>query len=671
MNILPRYAHDKLTIVYVEPPDGLQSTPVGRGTIPILNDIDPPTKSKPMIFISYARTDRPRVAPLAAALLARGYDVWWDAMIEGGAGFAKMIEAKLEAADAVIVCWSATSVLSDWVRDEAAHARDHKRLVPVSLDGTEAPLGFRQYHSVDLIKWQGRADSAEMDSIMAGISGIQGVAPLPFLATSKMGFDRRKALMLGGGAVAVAAGGLVVFNPFKSGRQANSVAVLPFANLSEDKDQAYFSDGLSEEIRSALARNPALKVAAPTSANIFRDRAADAKVIGSKLGVAFLLEGSVRRAGDIVRIAAELVDTKTGFSKWSQSFDRQLTDVFAVQSEIASVVADALAVRVAAATGKIGGTANVAAFDAFLKGRALFNSDGGEETDRGSLVKFEEAIRLDPKYSDAYAARSRSIVAIANQYAKAEDLRAMYDEAVATAKKAVALAPNLAAAQMALGQALSSRNNDVSDATAPFDRAATLGIGDADIQVLYAIFSARAGRAEKAIAAATRAIDLDRLNPRAFRAGGLVQYLAHNYAAAIPLSQQGLKLNPNLRNANGNIGNCQFMLNRFSEAKAAYQAEAAPILRLPGLAIVEKRLGNETAALAALTELQNNLGDNALYQRAQVFAQWRDFDAAIAALIKGKRVGDSGLLQARVDPLLIPLNKDPRFEQLFPDHRQG
>ncbi len=621
-----------------------------------------------MVFISYARADRPRVASLAAALTTCGFDVWWDALIEGGAGFAKMIEAKLDAADAVIVVWSATSVESDWVRDEAAHARDHKRLVPVSLDGTAAPLGFRQYHSVDLSTWRGRADAPEIASVVAGIAGLGTGAPVVDKAATR-GFSRRSALMAGGGAVAVIAGGLVVLKPFGAALVANSVAVLPFANMSGDKDQIYFSDGLSEEIRSALARNPQLKVAAPTSANTFRDRAADAKVIGNKLGVAFLLEGSVRRAGDVVRIAAELVDTKTGFSKWSQSFDRQLTDVFAVQSEIAGVVADALAVRVATTKPGVGGTTNVAAYDAFLKGRALFNSDGGEETDRAALAQFDAAIAADPKYADAYAARSRTLAAIASQYAKADKLRPMYDDAIATARRAVTIAPDLATAQLALGQAYYTGRLDIKSARAPFERAVGLGAGDADILTLYAVFTARSDNPQKAIPAITRAMDLDRLNPRAFRSGGLIQYLARNYEQAFPLSRQALTLDPQLRNAHGHIGNGLLMLNRNAEARVEFSAEKAQLLKWPGLAIVEKRLGNEAVAKAALASLTTELGDSSLYQQVQIFAQWNEIELAFAALDRAGTIGDSGLLQARVDPLLDPLRSDPRFAQLL--KRQG
>jgi TolB-like protein len=622
-----------------------------------------------MVFISYARADRPRVAPLAEALAAKGFDVWWDALIEGGAGFAAIIEAKLQAADAVIVAWSATSVTSDWVRDEAAHARDRKRIVPVSLDGTDPPLGFRQYHTVDLSKWRGRADAPDLASVIAGIAGVGVGEQVAATRRAISVVDRRKALMLGGGAVAVIGGGLVVFNPFGGGRLANSVAVLPFANMSSDKDQSYFSDGLSEEIRSALARNPALKVAAPTSANTFRDKSADAKVIGSKLGVAYLLEGSVRRAGDVVRIAAELVDAKTGFSKWSQSFDRQLTDVFAVQSEIASVVSDALAVRVAAAKPGVGGTTNVVAYDAFLKGRALFNSDAGEESDRAALAQFDSAIAADPNYAAAYAARSRTLAGIANQYAKANELRALNQDVLATAQRAVKLAPDLAAAQLALGQAFYTGLFDVQNARGPFDRAAALGSGDADILVLYATYMAYTANSRKAAEAIERAVDLDRLNPRTFRTGGLVRYMARRFADAIPLSRQALALDPKIRSAYGRMGFSYLMLGKNDEARTAFLAEPGALLRLPGIAIVERRLGNVMESRAALAEMTKEMGDGARYQEAQIMAQWGDRDAAIGALKRAASVGDSGLLQAGVDPMLDPLRNDARFTQLLKAHR--
>jgi tetratricopeptide (TPR) repeat protein len=307
----------------------------------------------------------------------------------------------------------------------------------------------------------------------------------------------------------------------------------------------------------------------------------------------------------------------------------------------------------------------VAAYDAFLKGRALFNADGGEESDRAALAQFDAAIAADPNYADAYAARSRSLVAIANQYAKSEEARALYEDAIRTAKRATSLAPDLAAAQLSLGQAYSTGRLDVASATGPFSRAAALGAGDADIQILYAVFCARSGKAKESIEASTRAMDLDRLNPLAFRAGGLVQYLAHNYLQAIPLLQKALQLNAKLRNANGNIGHSLLKLGKFVEARASYLLEPASLLRLPGLAIVEKKLGNASAGDQAMAQLVSELGDNAVYQQAQVLAQWGNTKGALDALRRAKVVGDAGLLQAGVDPLLEPIQTNPDFKQLI------
>ena len=617
------------------------------------------------MFISYARADRPRVAGLVDALATAGCEIWWDAMIESGAGFARLIEEKLEAAHAVIVVWSATSVASDWVRDEAAHARDRGRLVPVSLDGTQPPLGFRQYHCVDLSTWRGRPEADEIATLAAGIAKVTG-APLKArpAAANPRPVSRRTVIVAGSvGTVAVAAGFAALLWP-GAAAVANSVAVLPFANLSGDAGQTYFSDGLSEEIRASLARNAALKVAAPTSANQFRDRSSDAKTIGAKLGVAYLLEGSVRRSGDVVRIAAELVETANGFSKWSQSFERKLTDIFAIQSEIATVVANALADHVGGAAPS-GGTRNVAAYDSFLRGQALYNADIDEASDKAALAQFEKAIAADPDYAAAHAARSRVLATIASGYDEAARMRALYEEAIRAARRAVALAPDLAETQIALGLALYTGRLDPKAARPAYDRAAALGLGDADIQLLHAVFCSRTGRSAEAIAAAAKAMELDKLNDRAFRAGGLVQYSARNYESAIPLSKHALQLNPAIRNAHANIGNSLLMLGRPEEAKTAYTAEPQSMQRLPGLAIVERKLGNEAAAKAAFDQLVAELGDSALYQQAQVLAQWGDLAGALKLLQRAREVGDSGLLIALADPLLDPLRKEPAFLNLL------
>jgi class 3 adenylate cyclase/TolB-like protein/Tfp pilus assembly protein PilF len=476
--------------------------------------------------------------------------------------------------------------------------------------------------------------------------------------------DRRTILIGGLGAAGVLAAGLAAWRPWQAGISKGSVAVLPFTNLSGDASQTYFSDGLSEELRAALTRNVALRVAAPTSSNLFKSDDGDVKQIAYKLGVAYLLEGSVRKAGSSLRVIAELVDASTGFTSWSQTFDRSIADVFSVQTSIAETVADALAVRVAPAS-QIGGTQDIAAYDAYLRGKALFDADSDEASDRSALDQLDLATRQDPNFAAAFALRSRLLSAIASEYAAASGTASLYRDAIAAARKAVSLAPDLPAAHMALGLALYTGELDAKAALPAYDRAAQLGSGDADIQLLYAIYCSRSGRPADAIAAIQRATDLDRLNPHVFRAAGLVRYTARDFAGSIPLSQQALALNPTLRVAHANIGNALLMLGRFAEAKAAYQAEPLDLSRLPGLAIVSRKLDDAAGAEAALNQLVHDLGDSALYQQAQVLAQWGNRDEAIAMLARAKQAGDSGLLIAPTDPLLDPIRNDPRLPPLL------
>ncbi len=628
--------------------------------------IPEPPKS---VFISYARADRPRVAAIAEAVTRAGYNVWWDALIDGGAEFARLIEQNLASADATVVVWSKNSVGSDWVRDEAAYARDRKCLVPVSLDGTEPPLGFRQYHSIDLSKWRGAASDPEMLAIVRGVEALSSPIPpaRPPEKTQFSGSTTRRKVLLGSSLVAATAagGGLIAFRPWSDGKTNSSIAVLPFANLSGDPSQAYFSDGLSEEVRAALSRNAQLKVAAPTSSALFRGMTGDAKSIATKLGVGFLLEGSVRKSGDVVRISANLIDALTGFSSWSQTFDRKLVDVFAVQSEIANTVAEALTVRVGSSVSTPGSTKNVAAYDAFLKGRELYNADAGESSDRGALAQFDVALTLDPKYASAHAARSRSLADVASSYAPANQLRAMYDAAIAAAKEAISIAPDLAIAHWALGNALFYGKLDPKDARAPYDRAHMLGKGDADVSIAFAHFCIRTGRTGDAQAAIQTALSLDPLNPRAFRAAGLIELTNGKTEEALALFARALEQSPKLAFVQAQIATANLRLNKLAEARAAYAAEPIEIFRLSGLAIVDRKMGNLAAANQSFATLIKSAGDSALYQQAEVLAQWGDTAGAMTALHRAVTVGDSGLTTLLIDPLLDPLRSDPEFSNLL------
>ena len=637
-------------------------------------------------FLSYARSDREQVARLTAALEAAGIDVWWDTLIEGGAEFAKSIESSLEKCNAVVVCWSRSSVTSDWVLDEGGRGRDLRKLVPVSLDGTEPPIGFRQYHAIDLSRWNGEPAAAEVAAVKRGIAAATRRAAEPQLhphprphghkAGRHAPVSRRRVLAIAAGVAGASAAGIAIwrFGPFRGGSPGiTSVAVLPFVNLSGSADHEYFSDGLSEELRATLARNAALQVMARASSRQFRERTADAVTIAAKLGVDFLLDGSVRRSADNVRVTADIIDGDTGFSRWSEIFERALSDIFAVQSEIASTVAHALITRFApegSSAGNViataaGGTNVVAAYDAYLRGRALYDLSADEASERAALAQFDAAIAADPRYAAAHAARARSLTAIANQYGEVGELAALYDAAIASAEQAVAIAPDFADAHSTLGFILFQGRLDARSARAPFERSRELGEGESTVLARYAQYSARCGRHREASAAMQRALRLDQLNPLIHRAAGSIEYAAANWEASIPPARKALAMNPKLSRAHAAIGDALMMLGRLDEARTEYLAEPVEDFRLAGLALLDWRAGRKADAEKALDQLVTAHGDRVLYQQAQVLAQWGRRAEAIEKLEQALALGDAGLIYARNDPFLDPLRKEARFAKLL------
>ncbi len=615
------------------------------------------------VFLSYSRSDEAKARQLANALEATGYQVWWDALIEGGAAYSLSIESALKAADAVLVLWSAKSVESDWVRDEAAQGRERHRLVPLSLDGTQPPLGFRQYQVIGLSRWRGRKGAPEIAAIERAIDVVAGQGPLHPRQAAPV--SRRKVLLAGGTVAALAAVGggawFVRDETRSAGAGDLSIAVLPFKNLGGDPNEAYFSDGLTEEIRNALTRIQSLRVLAGTSSKAASEDNSEPKAVAHELGVQYLLTGSVQRAGDSVRIATDLVDGHSGFTRWSDSSIRKLTDIFAVQSEIASTVAQAMSVQVATAIPAPGGTTNVQAYEHFLQGRALFDLAKDEATDRTALADFELAIAEDPGFALAHAARSRSLAALAAEHAKADQIRPLYDQAIDAARRSIQLAPTLAEGNLALGYALFAGRLDVAGARPFYDRAYQLGRGNADIALFYALYCSRAGRPAVATEAVQQATALDPLNSRAFRAQGSVAYAARRYSDALPPLRRALELNPKMTFAHFLAGCALVGLGRLGDARNEFVAEPEIQFNLTGLAIVERKLGNAAAAEKDFAGLIQNRGDSALYQQAEVLAQWGRADDALQTLARARQVGDSGLTYVATDPLLDPLRQDARF----------
>ena len=630
-------------------------------------DYAPPT---PSVFVSYSREDLKLVRPIIEAIEAAGYPVWWDGMLSPGERFATSTEAALESARAVVVLWSAKSIASHWVHDEATRGRDRGCLVPLSVDGSKPPLGFRQFQTYKVNPRRAAHDPGVAAMLQSIAALHDGPAQRPVTVLRAKGLSRRTALIGGGLAAAgVAAGGMWWSGLLSSGARANSVAVLPFTNLSGDSESNYFSEGLSAEVRSQLAAESLLAVAARTSSAKFARAQQDAGAISLALKVAYLLEGTVRRDDRQVRVSVELIEGTSGLSRWAQSFTSELSSAFAVQEQIAAAVVTELTRQMAAhgATGnnkELGGTNSFAAYDAYLRGLDQFALESGRDSDDLALKSFRLAVAEDGQFALAQAALARTLVVFGNQYDQGTARKARYDDAIATARKAVQLTPNLAAAQATLGFALIDGRLDAKGARQPYRLSYELARGDADILSRFGNFEARCGRFGSARPAVQRAAELDPLNARAFRQLGQVELSARDYAAVSAPIMQALKLNPEMSNAWSTLGFAKLMQGDLGGAAAAFSKEKSTLFRLPGLTVTAIRQGKADLAEQYLRELSASDGDNSLYQRAQIMAQWDRKDEALTLLESGHAALDAGLIQMRTDPLLDPLRQEPRFIRL-------
>ena len=343
-----------------------------------------------------------------------------------------------------------------------------------------------------------------------------------------------------------------------------------------------------------------------------------------------------------------------------------MTDIFAVQQGIATAVANALQVKLTAAPQTAAAsTTNPVAFDDYLRGRQLMNLNGGEAQRRSALAAFDAAIAADPSYAVAYAAKARLLVGLGAAYLRSDALRTNADAALAAARRAVSLAPNLAEAQMTLGYTLFNGQFDFAAARAPFERALELGGGEAEVLQLYGLYATRTGAPEAGLRALSKSVVLDPLNPRAHKSLGLGLYAARRYEESFAPFRNALSLNPAMTFAHAEMGDSLLALGRSEAARAQYAAEPLEWAKTTGQALVAARTGQIGEARASLGRLVASQGDAALYQQAEILAQLGDVGPAVDALYRARAVGDQGLFTIQIDPWLDPLRRDPRFRALI------
>jgi TolB-like protein/Flp pilus assembly protein TadD len=446
----------------------------------------------------------------------------------------------------------------------------------------------------------------------------------------------------------------------------HSVAVLPFVNMSGDKEQEYFSDGLTEELLNSLSEINELQVAARTSAFSFKGKDADLGTIARKLNVGAILEGSVRRSGNTIRITVQLINATTGFHLWSKSYDRDLGDVLKLQTEIATAVAGALKVTLLGDSSQkieLGGTHSAAAFDAYLRGSKAYQSRHDTTEDLPpAIAAYTEAIRLDPNYALAFAGRSIAITTYTDEAVTGAAIHEGHEKAESDARRALALAPELAQAHMALAFVFDRGSLNFVRAGEEYERALALAPGNADVLRTSGQFAGYVGRFDIALASLRRAVALDPLNRSSHARLGNALNDARRYAEALTSYAEAVSLNPDFKGAYGDVGLAYYGLGDLEGARTACEKKPDYWFSQMCLAVVYDKLSRHADAEAQLAKMKAALSDAAAYQYATIYAQWGDRTKALGWLDTAVRLGDPGLIQLKVDPLMDPLRQEPRFQ---------
>ena len=456
-----------------------------------------------------------------------------------------------------------------------------------------------------------------------------------------------------------------------------SVGVLPFVNLSDDKGSEYFSDGVSEELLTVLQKIPGMHVAARTSAFSFKGKNATAQEIGQKLGVAYLVDGSVRKSGDAVRIAARLTRADTGEEVWSENFTRDLKDVFAVQTELAETIvaqvrdrltgsaadsADKQKIQAEVQAAEKGGTKNVEAHQLYLQGRFYENRNSAKGMDQ-ALAAYQRAVELDPKFALAWAGVARANIWYCN-FATEGGLKS-FDAHLSAGRdataRALAIEPDLPDALFARSMIQVNFDFDWKGAGETLRKALALAPQNPELLTEAGNLAAARGEMAPTLDFYRRAVAADPVNAqaRSYLAGYLA--VAKQYEEARAEYARAIELNPAAPYYHAGLGSAYLLDGKLEEAANAAQADTAEWARLTIMACIQwsqKRIPESDAALAQLIK---SSAETAAYQIADVYAYRGEKDRAFEWLERARQQRDAGLPGLRTDPYLANLRGDPRW----------
>ncbi len=566
----------------------------------------------PDVFVSYARPDEPHAAQVTKALQASGYDVWRDSDLPAHRAYAEVIEERLNSSKAVLVLWSAEALKSQWVRAEADTARNLGKLIQASLDGTVPPIPFNQIQCASLSGSESPVDGPGWTKIVDSVQTVAGAPP---------SIERKR-----------------------HRRQEVSICVLPFANMSHDPEQEYFSDGISEDITTDLSKVSALAVTARNTAFQFRGRSVDIPDIARRLGVSHVLEGSVRKAGGRVRINAQLIDGETGDHLWAERYDRDLTDIFAIQDEISSAIVEALKVKLLPEEKKAiehRGTDNAEAYNFYLMARKYWVAGNYGDIKREQRVVrlCRKAIEIDSSYAQAWALMALAQVSLWFYFGITDE------DPETSADRALAIDPTIAEAY-AVKARIFSEHGEAEAANEAIARAMSFGPASWEVNreaARIAIAQRRFDEAAQLYEAAVASMETD----------------YHSWAMAVTCYQA-------LGNREAVQHGARMMVSQSARALAEDPSNGAALgINAGGHAILGNRQeAMDTIERAILIDPDNM---NMRYNFACVLVGYLlEVDSAVDLLEPALAQATQSLLNtATVDPDLDPLRNSTRFQQIL------
>jgi TolB-like protein len=645
------------------------------------------------VFISYASRDAAVATAVVEALERSGIPCWVAPRdVAPGTFYGDEIVHAIDATKASVLILSQNAAASQHVLREVERAASKRHpVVSLRIDQAALPAGLEYF--LNTSQWLDASGMGVERALPRLVDGVQRVIASPGRAgvpqppaagppqqtsVSKHASRGPRFLALGLGVLGML--GLAYFAVDKlwvakrsateqpwtatTNTSDKSIAVLPFADMSEKKDQEYFADGMAEEILDILAKIPRLTVVGRTSSFQFKGRTEDLRKIGEKLGAAYVVEGSVRKAGDRIRVTAQLIDTQSGNHLWSQSYDKDYGNVLTLQDEIATAIARALQLTVGARDARpLRDEHATEAYTLYLRGRLALDMFGASSLLEAQSA-FQQALQLDPTLLPAAEGLALTYL---NRGLNENDIsgREAWEQARSAARKALQISANSSSAHGVLGYVAGMQDFDWTTAETEFRTALALNPNDVDTLTNAAALAAMHGDIDQAMRRINTSLVLDPLNPNTHQVRGMILYLTHDYSAAEAALQKSIAINPEIDGSHLTLAYIHLVNSRWEAALKEFTADPESSSKDIGLALVDHALGKKKESDAALARVVEEVGSIWAYGIGCIHAYRGERDQAFEWLEKSRAARDGDLFFVRGEPLLAPLHDDPRWAALM------